>query len=92
MRGNSCHVERHLRQWKGFRRKQAPGGEESPRSLGCLRCRWLSSKWRGGVSQGWASRLLTEIKPQETLKGASERAAVSGRLTRLPWLLWVMGP
>lgn len=71
---------------------RAPGGEESPRSLGCLRCRWLSSKWRGGASQGWASRLLTEIKPQETLKDASERAAVSGRLTRLPWLPWVMGP
>lgn len=50
--------------------------------------RWFSSKWRGEVSQGQASRLLTEIKRQETLRDASEGTAVSGRRTWLPWLPW----
>lgn len=68
MKGNSCQVKKHMKQWgrlpREVDRRKAKGAR-------------FPFRWKGGASQGWTSELLTEIKCQETLGDAPEGVQLS---------------
>lgn len=57
MRGNSCQVERNMKQWKRLPQEVWPHEERKAKEAQAFRrYRWFPSKGRGRVSQGWTSR------------------------------------
>lgn len=74
MRGNSCQVKRHMKQWR--RLPQEVGPQEAGRAWAVMRHRWFPSKGRGGVPKAGLP-VPAEIKHQETLGDAFEGAQLS---------------